>query len=798
MHRDERFDETFDFIQIAQLRRERRAERAELLRMVRDIPIGGEEENGRLGSRLLAAEDTEPLDALHVRQVLVQYDPVRRKAACLGKCRFEILLQWREGVTQTTPRDMPRPVPAALKGYRPTAAGTTLEEVRTLASRVGLSMRTVRREPGAPLVTPAVVHLGFEHFSAVLEEVDGRFRVRDPALGGEVWMTREALDEEMSGDALILASAPAPGWRELTPAEAATIVGHSCPPGLPDPDECPCPESEPGMPTYSLHPTQASVLLSDAPLGYSPPRGPSVSLQLRYNHREENQPQIFSFANVGAKWTLNWVSYLDEVPFTWFNEGGALAYAQPAHVAVHVPQGGVERFQYEGPGGVFERHYRSAAVLVRTSSNPLTFERRHTDGSTEVFGLSDGAVPGTRRVFLTALVDPHGQTLTFTWDAQRRLVALTDALGQVTTLQYEEVDPLKITSVTDPFGRLARLTYDADGHLASITDVITLTSRFVYGDQDFIAALQTPYGVTTFRTPLITGEHTRAIEAIDPLGAVERVEFHWTDGPVPASVPPSEVPPGFETASSELNTLMSLHWAKGRDTSNVQEAVASRWLLRSMDWMWDPGWTVSVPHSVQRPGEARTWYAYQGSTARPSRVARKLPDGSVYEVNATYNAQERDVDARPGRARDELHVCGEWHRSARGAEHDGGAHRSAGELQQLHGRPPPADDDGCGGAGDADDVQRVRPGADGHECEAGDDHLRVRSEWLSADGDGPHQRCHGDLHLRCLWARAVGDARRRRGGDPGVRRAEPPDADHLSRRHVRRDDVRQAGCGHAS
>ncbi len=33
------------------------------------------------------------------------------------------------------------------------------------------------------------------------------------------------------------------------------------------------------------------MLLADAPMGYTPPRGPSVNLQLRYNHREENQPQ---------------------------------------------------------------------------------------------------------------------------------------------------------------------------------------------------------------------------------------------------------------------------------------------------------------------------------------------------------------------------------------------------------------------------------------------------------------------------------------------------------------------------
>ena len=568
-----------------------------------------------------------------------------------GPKALEMLLDWQKrppSPTGSMPRDRSperspyerRLAPAALQQYRPTATGTSLAEVQALATEVGLSMKTVRREGAGALITPAVVHLTIDHYSAVLQEVNGRFLVRDPALGGEVWMPREALEELMSGYALVPASAETAGWRDVAAAEASGVFGHSCPAGQPDPDECVCKESEPGMPVYSLHPTQAGVLLSDAPLGYRPPRGPSVHLQLRYNSWEENQPQVFSFSNLGAKWTSNWMSYLEEVPFTWFFQGTQLEFGRPAHIAVHVPQGGVERFQYEGAGGVFERHYRSAAVLVRTSSSPLTFERRHTDGSKEVYGLPDGGTAGSRRVFLTAIVDPHGQALTLTWDAQFRLVALTDALGQVTTLQYEDADPLKVTSVADPFGRIARMTYDAAGHLASVTDVINLTSGFVYDTQDFIAAMQTPYGVTTFRKPNVAGQNDRAIEAIDPLGAVERLEFHWTDGPVPASAPASDVPSGFEDRNSELNTVMSLHWAKGRDTNNVQEAVASRWLLRSMNFSLDPGWTVSVPMTVQKPLEARTWYDYVGSTARPSRVARKLPDGTTFNALATYNYQD--------------------------------------------------------------------------------------------------------------------------------------------------------------
>ena len=37
---------------------------------------------------------------------------------------------------------------------------------------------------------------------------------------------------------------------------------------------------------------------------------------------------------------------------------------------------------------------------------------------------------------MTESIDPQGNKLTFTYDAQLRLVAITDALGQVTTLAH--------------------------------------------------------------------------------------------------------------------------------------------------------------------------------------------------------------------------------------------------------------------------------------------------------------------------------------------------------------------------
>jgi YD repeat-containing protein len=170
-------------------------------------------------------------------------------------------------------------------------------------------------------------------------------------------------------------------------------------------------------------------------------------------------------------------------------------------VWVYLRGGGREIFVGPPDGtGAYPAHWRVRAQLVRVSTAPIRYERRLPDGGVEVYGLPDAAPVGQRRVFLTEVRDPHGAALTLTYDAQYRLVALTDALGQVTTLTYGwGADPLKITVVTDPFGRTAQFSYTPDGQLASITDVLGLTSSMAYQPNDFVAALTTPYGTTTFR-----------------------------------------------------------------------------------------------------------------------------------------------------------------------------------------------------------------------------------------------------------------------------------------------------------
>ncbi len=59
----------------------------------------------------------------------------------------------------------------------------------------------------------------------------------------------------------------------------------------------------------------------------------------------------------------------------------------------------------------------------------------------ETYDLADRAASlPDRRIFLTSVTDPQGHTIEYTYDSSFRIVAVTDAIGKVTTLDYEAAD----------------------------------------------------------------------------------------------------------------------------------------------------------------------------------------------------------------------------------------------------------------------------------------------------------------------------------------------------------------------
>lgn len=533
-----------------------------------------------------------------------------------------------------------------IKAYLPTHAGTSLSELLRLGDSAGLrlSMRHVDRPADLPV--PSVVHLKSLHYSTVFDRKDGTYVLRDAALGGLMTLSEAALADEMTGFVLVPASNGSLG-RDVTPEEASGVVGH-CWPGVPDWEDCNCGGggSGNGMPVAGLNSLTASVNLDDTPLSYSPPVGPSVSFHLRYNQRTIRLAQVPTYSNVGPLWSHDWLSWVEDnntsaaAPYSWEN--------------VTVRGFGTEQYNsYDGP-----TYWRTRATLTKVTQDPPRYERALPDGTVEVYTFPDRAASlPQRRVFLTQVIDPQGHALTYTYDAQVRLVSLTDAIGQVTTLAYEDAaNPLRITRVTDPFGRAAILTYDGLGRIETLTDTVGMTSRMTYEADDFVQALTTPYGTTSFRRGpdgTFSGSFRR-IELTDPEGGTERVEYHLFGAVLglAATVPAGEVPAGFSDMNQGLDYFNTLHWDKramAEAPGDVARATVTHWLVRANMSYLTAGATFArrIPHSIKRPLETRIWYRYPdqpsyqaaGTGTKPSEVARLLENGTTQKTLTSYNAK---------------------------------------------------------------------------------------------------------------------------------------------------------------
>jgi len=136
----------------------------------------------------------------------------------------------------------------------------------------------------------------------------------------------------------------------------------------------------------------------------------------------------------------------------------------------------------------------------------------------------------------------------------------------------------------------------------------------------------------------------RFIQATDPLGGTERVEFRWSTTALAATAPANQVPTGFAAYNQNLDHYNSLYWDKRAMAlypGDVSKATITHWLLYLYQSytpvFFGHAWSTSVPHSIKRPLENRVWYAYAdqnttgsyvGSWTHPTKVARVLDDGT--------------------------------------------------------------------------------------------------------------------------------------------------------------------------
>lgn len=531
-----------------------------------------------------------------------------------------------------------------------TQRGFSLLQTEKLSQKLGLCFQMAFRAKDAAFVVPSVAHLKVNHFAAITRQEGDRYLLQDPTFGNDVWVTKEALEDETSGYFLIPRGDLAHGWRVVEAQEGETVWGKGsttsndpqphgpCDPASPAAGGTSCPKDDDckAMAVSRVHLMLVSLNINDEPIGYSSPVGPAVRFIVRYNQRDAFQPSIFTYSNLGPKWTFDWLSYIK-------GDGST------SNIDYYIMGGGTRTFT---DFDIITQSYRfqqfDHTKLTRTSPN--TYEMLSPDGTKKVFSQSNGSVGISRKTFLTQLIDPYGNAVSLTYDGNLRVVTITDAIGQVTTISYgHPTDIFKITKVTDPFGRFATFEYDASGRLIKIADVIGLTSEFTYdvdgaegSKSDFIVKLKTPYGDTTF-TKTEPG-NIRSLETIYPDGNRDRVEFNQSTS-IPNIVLLQSMPVGMGTSNGRLSFRNTFYWDKqacAHAYGDYTKARIYHWLHRTPD----PNFTAGILESVKEPLEDRVWYDYNGQSSgaavegksnKPAHVGRVLDDGSTQLYTYEYN-----------------------------------------------------------------------------------------------------------------------------------------------------------------
>jgi len=659
---------------------------------------------GQLAEMKARIGRTEELDALY-KQI---------KGRNVSGPAAQLLVQARAGLwlMKTRPQDAFRCGPSALqelsiatkhkivhpeliKQSRSTAQGISLADVNALAAKIAMPMQMAKRTEGSDFIVPAVIHWKLGHYAALVGQQDGKYIVHDTTFGGARFLvSAKTLEEETSGYFLVPVGRLPQGWTSVSQAEGSKVLGRGNPgddnpyclgptdvnsgdgdcgnggvgdsetlqvddnnPWNGDPDgdadysnpkgdanwagqdSSDMPDSQAAMTVPIVKSMLVSLGLVDTPVRYSPPLGPVMHFTVHYNQREIAQPATFSYACLGPNWTFSYLSYVTP---------------NPAYATLYERGGGVEVYNdFNSTTNSYSPAQRTGAVLSQI--NTTTWQKQYPGGEVETFGQSDGAGD----FFLTQITDPQGNSLALNYDSHMRLVSLTDAIGQQTSISYVSntvgnSEFYYIAQVTDPFGRSAQFSYDGSGRLQQITDILGLASQYSYsGSSTFVNSLTTPYGVTKFSygdnsTDPTLGT-TRWEVTTFPDGNQTRTEYNESQYPSGVNTSNGSDSTGVPASMNFQNSFMQYRntyfWDRQAMASypgNYAQAQVTHWLHTS-----DINTCSDVQESIKKPAQNRIWYSYSGAIssyqasdtmlARPAAKGRILDDGSTQLYQYQYN-----------------------------------------------------------------------------------------------------------------------------------------------------------------
>jgi RHS repeat-associated protein len=376
-------------------------------------------------------------------------------------------------------------VPATMRGH-------SLANLVQISADHGFALTAIHIKPDdiTAIPLPAILHIIPKHRGDrghfwVLDKIQGAsLEIYDSQSQHRFRQSIEDLKQEWTGITLIFhKGGPLPG-EKLDAGVMEELTGGCC--GAPRP---PSGTGNPGnngeggsggggngcgAPTWLVNVINMNLFVTDTPLWYDPPVGPSIRITLSYN----SQSSITYHEPFGNKWQFNYGSYL--------------VVDTAGSVLIFMPDGRYDVFSPDGTGG-YRRPYQVFSTLTKIAEN--YFELRFLDDTVYVYRIPPGT--SSQQVFLTEIRDAYGQHLAFGYDSNVHLTTITDAQGKIFTLSYNASG--LCTKVADPFGRSATFAYDSQRNLTSIVDMGEYGSSFTYDNNVYLTSIANSLGKWDFR-----------------------------------------------------------------------------------------------------------------------------------------------------------------------------------------------------------------------------------------------------------------------------------------------------------
>jgi RHS repeat-associated protein len=259
-------------------------------------------------------------------------------------------------------------------------------------------------------------------------------------------------------------------------------------------------------------------------MGWAPPCGPAVSLDLQFNSQDPGGSQL----PFGGKWSFSYLSWITVT----------------AGVDARVRDGDGRIEIFPTPSGDYPKTYQSSAGDFRTlvESSAGSFTLTHPDGTAYHYGKPAAMQSAPAEPLLLDITDIHGNSLTITHNSSGEITTVTHSAltGQQswsftwTDVELESGTCRRITQIADPFPRFASFTYDPAGNLSTVTDMGGRHYGFEYvakpaesvavvsgsgspsvAQELFISTITTPKGTTTVQTEPADGDES-AFDTIWP------------------------------------------------------------------------------------------------------------------------------------------------------------------------------------------------------------------------------------------------------------------------------------------